>query len=519
MESSVHPSSPIEPTGSSVHSSTSRGHRWHTPPAGSPKRLRLDLQRRAQVNLRRHVQRGAKRFLVLVLADLVSFGLMRELIRAVRDVGVFGGWTAGVAQSIAPSGILNGWQYASALFVSLLLLGCYRAGDRRRDPRRLFLAAALATALPLWMRIWIRGPSVVVLQYVITTCLVWVGLLSERLAVDWVVERVRPKEETEPRTLFVGNAAEVRAVTGMPAFHSGGEFRFVGFIDVDLPQDSAALGHLVEVGRVIHSAQIDTVVVCGNLTEGQLNDLLEIVVATGCRLLMLPRGLGVPGVQPEVVWRRGQPLVELTAPTLEGWQLVMKRGVDVLGATVALLLAAPLMALIAMAIRLESEGSPVFNQERIGLGGRPFRMFKFRTMRAGADSEKATVAHLNHSRDARLFKIPNDPRVTRVGRWLRAWSLDELLQFWNVLVGDMSLVGPRPFFGSDLELYELHHFVRLGVKPGMTGLWQVNGRSDIADFEQVVALDAKYVREWSLWLDCGILARTIPAVLRRRGAV
>jgi lipopolysaccharide/colanic/teichoic acid biosynthesis glycosyltransferase len=126
---------------------------------------------------------------------------------------------------------------------------------------------------------------------------------------------------------------------------------------------------------------------------------------------------------------------------------------------------------------------------------------------------------LNRSGDGRLFKIPEDPRVTRPGRWLRRWSLDELPQLYNVLVGDMSLVGPRPFFERDLPNYEPHHFSRLGVKPGMTGLWQVSGRSDIVDFEDVIALDTRYVREWSVFLDLAILLRTLPAVARRQGAV
>jgi lipopolysaccharide/colanic/teichoic acid biosynthesis glycosyltransferase len=139
-------------------------------------------------------------------------------------------------------------------------------------------------------------------------------------------------------------------------------------------------------------------------------------------------------------------------------------------------------------------------------------------MVSGADAAKSSVAHLNDSGDPRLFKIPNDPRVTAIGRWFRRWSLDELPQLWNVLVGDMSLVGPRPFFRSDLELYHLHHFARLGAKPGITGLWQVSGRSEIVDFEEVVALDTTYVREWSLLVDLKILLRTLPAVLRRRGA-
>jgi lipopolysaccharide/colanic/teichoic acid biosynthesis glycosyltransferase len=136
----------------------------------------------------------------------------------------------------------------------------------------------------------------------------------------------------------------------------------------------------------------------------------------------------------------------------------------------------------------------------------------------GADAEKEALAHLNLTGDRRLFKIPNDPRVTLLGAWLRRWSLDELPQLWNVLRGDMSLVGPRPFFESDLEDYEDHHFRRLGAKPGITGLWQVSGRSSVVDFEEVVRLDRDYIEQWSIWLDLWILLRTIPTVFQRTGA-
>jgi lipopolysaccharide/colanic/teichoic acid biosynthesis glycosyltransferase len=139
-------------------------------------------------------------------------------------------------------------------------------------------------------------------------------------------------------------------------------------------------------------------------------------------------------------------------------------------------------------------------------------------MRVGADAEKKSLAHLNRTGDKRLFKIEDDPRVTRVGSLLRKWSLDELPQLWNVLRGDMSLVGPRPFFESDLEDYEAHHYRRLGARPGVTGLWQIGGRSAVVDFEEVVRLDRQYIEQWSIWLDISILLRTLPAVLRRGGA-
>jgi len=207
--------------------------------------------------------------------------------------------------------------------------------------------------------------------------------------------------------------------------------------------------------------------------------------------------------------------IEVAATPHGSW---VKRVFDIAGAVVGLVLLSPLLAVLAVLVKLDSPGPMFFAQTRAGVGGRPFRMYKLRTMRNGADGEKAAVAHLNHTADARLFKIPGDPRVTRFGRVIRRWSVDELPQLYNVLVGDMSLVGPRPFFETDLADYEAHHFHRLAVKPGITGLWQVSGRSDILDFEEVVRLDRRYVEHWCLALDLRILALTIPAVVKRSGA-
>lgn len=200
---------------------------------------------------------------------------------------------------------------------------------------------------------------------------------------------------------------------------------------------------------------------------------------------------------------------------LQPIQFAIKRALDIIFACVGLVALSPLLLIIALAIRLESRGPVFFSQVRAGVGGRPFRMYKFRTMIADADRLKKELQHLNESGDARLFKIRNDPRVTRVGRWLRRLSLDELPQLVNVVRGDMSLVGPRPFFISDLEVYEDHHFERLWVLPGITGLWQVSGRSDILDFEHVVALDRKYIHQWNILKDLMILIRTVPAAIGR----
>jgi lipopolysaccharide/colanic/teichoic acid biosynthesis glycosyltransferase len=224
----------------------------------------------------------------------------------------------------------------------------------------------------------------------------------------------------------------------------------------------------------------------------------------------------IAGAEPVLRFTRWEP--SLGTAGLDSTQATIKRCVDLVVAVIGLVITAPVLALLAILVKLDSRGPVLFPQTRVGLGGRPFRMLKLRTMHEGAEEEKESVSHLNASGDQRLFKIPEDPRVTRLGAVIRRWSLDELPQILNVLAGDMSLVGPRPFFESDLDDYEAHHFHRLAVKPGLTGLWQVSGRSDIVDFEEVVRLDSYYIEHWSLGLDLRILARTIPTVVMRRGA-
>ena len=224
--------------------------------------------------------------------------------------------------------------------------------------------------------------------------------------------------------------------------------------------------------------------------------------------VVTPAGVGVY-LPPE----RGVARHVTTAAALTPAQSRAKRWLDVVGAVVGLVGLAPVFALVAVLVAFDSPGPILFAQTRVGFRGRTFRMLKFRTMRDGADDEKAAVATLSRGNDTRLFKIPGDPRVTRLGRVLRRWSLDELPQLYNILMGDMSLVGPRPFFESDLDDYEAHHFRRLSVPPGLTGLWQVSGRSDIVSFEEVVRLDRYYIEHWSLGLDIKIILRTVGAML------
>jgi exopolysaccharide biosynthesis polyprenyl glycosylphosphotransferase len=194
---------------------------------------------------------------------------------------------------------------------------------------------------------------------------------------------------------------------------------------------------------------------------------------------------------------------------------LLKRALDIAVASFALLVVSPIMLAIAIAVRMDSKGSIFYGAERIGRKGRTFSCYKFRTMVQNADELKADLEHMNE-RDGILFKIANDPRITKVGAVLRKYSLDELPQFYNVLRGDMSLVGPRPPMAAEVEQYDLAHLRRLDVLPGITGLWQVEARQD-PSFDSYISLDTAYVENWTLWLDLKILARTVHVVLAGTG--
>ena len=212
----------------------------------------------------------------------------------------------------------------------------------------------------------------------------------------------------------------------------------------------------------------------------------------------------------------GTPMLTISSTPRDPISLAVKRAIDVVVSAAALILLGPLLFALWVLITTTSVGPAIFRQRRIGLNGRTFTLYKFRSMDESAEETKSELAGLNEM-SGPVFKMKNDPRVTPVGRWLRKFSLDELPQLWNVLVGDLSLVGPRPPTRDEVQLYERWQRRRLSVKPGVTCLWQVSGRSEI-DFEEWMKLDLKYIDSWSLKLDVKILLRTIPAVLFARGS-
>jgi exopolysaccharide biosynthesis polyprenyl glycosylphosphotransferase len=277
-------------------------------------------------------------------------------------------------------------------------------------------------------------------------------------------------------------------------------------------------GQLDGVSAAVSQFGADSVAVlsCPEMGGARLRELAWELEKTGTDLCVAPALLDVAGPRTTIRPVAGLPLLHVDHPELAGGRQVVKAAFDKVTALLALILLAPVLAAIAVAIRLADRGPALYQQARVGRDGRCFTLYKFRTMVVGADQQKAQLAALNQA-DGELFKIREDPRVTRIGAWLRHWSLDELPQLFNVLRGDMSLVGPRPALPEEAARYACHVRRRLVVKPGITGLWQVSGRSDLP-WDEAVRLDIRYVENWSFALDLQILWKTGSAVIRGSGA-
>ncbi|HEY1644182.1 MAG TPA: sugar transferase [Streptosporangiaceae bacterium] len=275
---------------------------------------------------------------------------------------------------------------------------------------------------------------------------------------------------------------------------------------------------LGRVADVVQRYDADTVAVlaCPEMSGVALRELAWELEKTGTDLCVAPALLDVAGPRTTIRPIAGLPLLHVDHPEFTGARRVVKAAFDRAVAATALLAFLPLFAVVALLIKASDRGPALFRQTRVGRDGRAFTVYKFRTMVADAEERKAQLVALNES-DGVLFKMRRDPRITRVGSWLRRWSLDEFPQLFNVLIGDMSLVGPRPALPQEAALYGDHVRRRLVVKPGITGLWQVNGRSDLS-WDESVRLDLRYVENWSFVLDLQILWKTWSAVFRGSGA-
>jgi exopolysaccharide biosynthesis polyprenyl glycosylphosphotransferase len=338
------------------------------------------------------------------------------------------------------------------------------------------------------------------------------------------IRRISLRRFGRERVLFIGRSPVLRPLLRKISTHPEYGLDPVGLIAGGPPTDSQGadsilptLGTLwqVDLEQAIASNQVERVIVIqSDVDDRVVLELLQETAPLGIKVSILPEFVDAMGPSVQVDNIEGVTVLGLPPLALPRSSRIIKRTMDVVGATVGMLLFAPLMVVAAVAIKLDSRGPILFRQARIGKDARRFRLNKFRTMVVGAEERLDDLRTL--SGDRHWLQLDHDPRITRVGRLLRLTSVDELPQLWNVLRGDMSLVGPRPLIVSEDEQIRGHARMRLHLAPGMTGLWQVLGRTTIP-FEEMVKLDFIYVSNWSLWTDIRLLLRTIPAVVSRRG--
>jgi exopolysaccharide biosynthesis polyprenyl glycosylphosphotransferase len=319
------------------------------------------------------------------------------------------------------------------------------------------------------------------------------------------------------RAVLVGSGAHIQEVAAALGGGKHPEVEPVGFVSLTpLPENGLTnLGTLEQLDR--YFGEIDEVLIADpDFPQSEAVELVDRCHRHGVRVRVAPSTMEILMDRVEFVPGQTLPLFELKPPVFDGVDWIIKRSFDILGSLLLLVLFSPVMLLSALAVKLTSRGGVIYRSMRPGIAGEPFPCFKFRTMYEDAEHRQSELEKHNEMGGA-LFKMKRDPRVTAVGQFLRRWSLDELPQLFNVLRGDMSLVGPRPLPQRDFDRLADWHRKRYLVLPGLTGLWQVSGRSEL-DFDELVRLDFLYLENWSVFLDLSILLKTIPAVIKAKGA-
>lgn len=354
-------------------------------------------------------------------------------------------------------------------------------------------------------------------------------MLGHRALSQWIRTGMFARGEGVDRALIVGDTENARRLAQSLLGQSQWGYQLLGYVSnrTDLPRINVAteagirwterLGATADLAQLVEQLGIHEVfIIESDNSHDEIDAMIESCRANGVQFRVVPELLQISMDRVDIGEINGVPLIGVRDASIRGWNALVKRTVDIVLASILLMVLAIPTAVIALLIRRDSDGPVFYTQTRIGQYGHAFPMMKFRTMVADADALRDAVI-VESRADTRLYKDPKDRRITRTGAWLRRYSIDEFPQIWNVFRGDMAFVGPRPPLPREVAEYQPWHQQRLLVRPGMTGLWQVSGRSDLS-FDQMVRLDLYYAENWSPWLDIKIMLRTIPAVVFGRGA-
>jgi exopolysaccharide biosynthesis polyprenyl glycosylphosphotransferase len=390
--------------------------------------------------------------------------------------------------------------------------GLHPAQASRRTALKSFCLSSVLTIVVIFLVDERTIPRLMVASTVLVSM---VGLLTFRqLARRRVLKRIERGIGTR-HVLIIGAGQIAEAFRRYLETHTHLGKVFCGFVSESESPSPYWLGTSDDLPRILRECFIDEIYCTPEVSRDFIMDLAIQARQERVSVKVVPDLYGGLALGAGMTYIGNVPVLELNHQPIPTAGLFLKRLIDVLGSTALVVATAPVMAVAAMAIAVDSKGPVLYAAWRVGRKGRRFRCFKFRTMVADADARKDDVRHMNE-RCGATFKITNDPRITRVGRLLRKYSIDELPQLFNVLRGEMSIVGPRPHPVDDCSQYQLEDLRRLDVLPGITGLWQVSARRD-PSFERNVSLDLEYIESWNVWLDVRILLRTVPEVFRGSG--
>lgn len=450
---------------------------------------------------------------LLFLADLLSAGVGGLLTVLIFGVGLGNGL-------IMVATLMIGWTLLAFVCGLYNVSGLHTWASGLSDAPRMIVAALLLTWPVLGVAEFIDLPHAIIFAIVATFVAVSIDSIARALSRGYA-HRIAPLRQ---RTVLVGSGLVADKLADRLERHTEFGLETIGLVDDDVHTLNGAerlpkLGSLSQLDQVLDECNVDRVIIAfSRASHQQLLSCIRTCRDHRVAVDVVPRLFELLDGAQALSQIGGLPVISIGAPPLSNASRIAKRGLDIVLSAALLVLASPLLLALAIAIKLDSRGPVFFRQVRAGRDQEPFLVVKFRSMYRDADERKKQFEAENEAGDGVMFKIKKDPRITRVGRFIRRTSLDELPQLFNVLLGDMSLVGPRPLILEESKhAAQTWHARRLDLRPGITGLWQVSGRSDLP-FQEMVRFDYQYVSGWSLARDIEILLATIPVVLSRRGA-
>ena len=393
---------------------------------------------------------------------------------------------------------------------------CYMDRIIRNSLFATFISSLFLSSMIFFVKETVFSRTLFVIYVICTLNL----LLCERFLYRLYIKRSSRHTATALRVIIAGSPHVARQFTTY-IHKTNINMNVLGYVRVDSKEVKSphVLGHIDNLEEIIKENVVDEVVFAlPKNYVGEIEHYVLLCEEMGITVRMVLNLYDLKIAKTHLTCIGTLPMLTFHTVSLNRTQLFLKRFIDICGALVGLLITSVITMFIAVAIKLDSPGPVIFSQDRVGLNGRVFKLYKFRSMCTDADNKKNELAKMNEVGGGLMFKIKNDPRITKVGRFLRKTSLDEFPQFLNILKGDMSLVGTRPPTLDEVSNYEAYHRRRISIKPGLTGLWQVSGRSSITDFDEVVKLDTKYIDEWSILLDIKIIFKTIINVFKKDGA-